>query len=124
MRRGEGLRLTPDIIEGAYRYLAITPPYRRWKMPHPDDVEFHVIRLTDRRGDWNCYQKTKGGGHIIRISEKLIGRTHSLIEAVAHEMVHMRCEMLGDKTSAPHGGNWKRLAAQVCRHHGFDPKLF
>jgi hypothetical protein len=120
----DGLHITPDILEAAYRYLMATPPFRRWKLPDADEVEFHVIRVDDRRGDWNCYQKKSGGGHIIRISAKLIGRTQSLIEAVAHEMVHARCEMLGDKTASPHGGSFKRLAGQVCRHHGFDPKLF
>lgn len=120
----DGLHLTPEILRAAYEYLRATPPFNRWGLPPADEVEFHVTRHVDRRGDWNCYQKKSGGGHIIRISSVYIGRTDSLMEAMAHEMVHARCEILGDKTSAPHGGNFKRLAASVCRRHGFDVRQF
>src|SRR5690349_18038866 len=38
------LRLTPDIIEGAYEFLRMTPPFRGWRLPPADEVEFVVSR--------------------------------------------------------------------------------
>lgn len=115
----DGLHLTPDILRAAYEYLRATPPFRRWKLPPADEVEFHVTRHLDRTGDCET-----AGGHepVIRISAALIGWTGSLMTTMAHEMVHVHLDRNGVR--AHHGADFRRCAAQVCRHHGFDPKMF
>ena len=58
------LRLTPEILEGAYEFLRATPPFRGWRLPHADEVEFVVSRHRHnnaRRGrrcssdEYKCY---------------------------------------------------------------------
>lgn len=112
------LALTPATLEAAYEYLRTTLPFRRWKLPHADEVEFHVIHKRGMFAD--C--ETAGEKHTIRISTVKVGRTQTLIETMAHEMVHVRLDRQGVK--AHHGADFQRCAAQVCRHHGFDPKTF
>ena len=115
----EGLHPTPEMLRAAYTYLQTTSPFRRWKLPPADEVEFHVTRNKDKAGECES-----SGGHepVIRISSRLIGRTLSLMETVAHEMVHLHLDRNGVRSH--HGAAFRRCAAQVCRRHGFDPKLF
>lgn len=118
MARKVELHPTPDIVAAAYEYLRACPPCNRWGLPSAEEVEFHITRSKDERGhfrDWKSHYE-------IGVSMHNIGTTDALIRAVAHEMCHARQSMLGDKTI--HGAVFLRLAASVCRHHGFDPKLF
>jgi predicted SprT family Zn-dependent metalloprotease len=111
------VNITPDILHWAYEYLRHTPPFRRWGLPHADSVEFHVIR--DKSVAGRCHNSAPTR---IDISMALIQRTHSLIETMAHEMIHAHLYMKGVKVE--HGADFKRCAALVCKHHGFDRALF
>lgn len=112
------MHLTPDILEAAYDYMRATPPFRRWKLPPGDEVEFHVTRRREHRGD--C--QSAHNHHIIRISAFNIGHTDSLMRVMAHEMVHIYCDR--KKVRSHHGREFLRAAARVCQLHGFDLKLF
>lgn len=109
------------MIERAYELLRTTLPFRRWKLPHADDVEFHVTAHKDRYGDHISY----GGGkmHRVRISLPANPTLRDLIETMAHEMCHMRQRRTRLK-SASHGKIFQRLADLVCRHHKFDRATF
>lgn len=115
----EGLPLTPDIVRAAYEYLRATPPFKRWGLPHADEIKVRITRHRDRQG----HARWDGKQFEIAVSQMKIGRTHTLIELVAHEMVHVRCHMQGD-TRAEHSKVWHRYADSVCRYHGFDRKTF
>jgi hypothetical protein len=112
------LPLDPAVLEAAYEFLRATPPFRRWKLPPGAAVEFHVIASQGLRG--RCVDD--GEHQTIAISAGTIGHTHSLMMAMAHEMIHVRDNLAGIR--AHHGSSFRRSAAQVCRYHGFDPKLF
>jgi hypothetical protein len=114
------LRLTPAMLEATYELLRLTKPFKQWKLPHADDVEFHVTRHADRRGD--CVDA--GHAHVIRISETQHDTLVDLIETMAHEMVHLRLDIIRPKDKATHGVWFKRLAKQVCRHQGFEEATF
>ena len=64
----------------------------------------------------------ENGIPVIRVSEAKNGFTTTLLASVAHEMCHLRQEAIGDRSH--HGARFKRMAAQVCRAHGFDLKMF
>lgn len=116
------LQLTPDVLRGAYEFLRTTLPFSRWKLPSPAFVEFVVSRTKDKRGD---YELVANEIHRIRISDLNSGHTINVIATMAHEMVHLHqahSKLPGRRVQ--HGAEFKRLAAQVCRHHGFDPKAF
>lgn len=115
------LPLTRDNLRAAYNYLAETAPYCRWNMPDGEDVEFRVVRSLDLRG----WYQFRDGRHFIGISSGCIGRTASLMEVMAHEMLHMHQRLSGmESPHAQHNAAFNKLAARVCDVHGFDPKLF
>lgn len=113
------LHPTPEMLERAYDYLRATMPFRKWKLPDPDEVEFHVTRTLTERGHERKYRT-----HFeIGVSAACMSTTDALMRVMAHEMVHVRCDMLGERGNG-HGGSYPKLAAQVCAYHGFDVKLF
>src|SRR5262245_58229754 len=42
------LTLTPEMLEGAYEYLRVSPPFCSWDLPHADQVMFRVLGAKDR----------------------------------------------------------------------------
>jgi hypothetical protein len=112
------LRLTPDMLAAAYEFLRTTAPFRGWKLPDSDALGFSVVRDPKMFADFGMEK----GIPIIRVSEAKNGFTITLLASVAHEMCHLRQAMIGDKSH--HGAKFKRMAAQVCRAHGFDLKMF
>lgn len=109
------IHLTPQILEQAYELLRATPPFRGWKLPPADDVEFVVSRAKDRFADWSM----SPGGHVYRISHRNITHMDTLLRIMAHEMCHAR-----DFSRSEHGASFHRLADQVCKAHGFDRGAF
>jgi hypothetical protein len=109
------LNLTPAMLEAAYELLRTTPPFRNWKLPDTDDVEFHVTKFGHAA---DC--GFDGTQFVIRVSATKHGTLAALLETMAHEMCHMRYP----NDRAHHGYLFKRLAVRVCRHHGFDIKGF
>lgn len=112
------LPLSPATLEAAYDFLRTTLPFRRWKLPAGEQIEFHVTGHVNRRG--HCLQKATH--HVVAISGATIGQTHSLMMAMAHEMVHVHLDRKAVK--AAHGADFHRCADLVCKYHGFDRKLF
>ena len=112
------LRLTPDMLAAAYEFLRTTEPFRRWRLPEAYDVGFAVVRDARMFADFGM----ENGIPVIRVSEVKNGFTVTLLASVAHEMCHLRQEAVGDRSH--HGAKFKRMAAQVCRAHGFDLKTF
>ncbi|MBI3676025.1 MAG: SprT-like domain-containing protein [Proteobacteria bacterium] len=118
------LRLTPEIIEGAYEFLRLTPPFKNWRLPHADEVEFVVSRHHLHLGYYRGLRR-KVHSHEIGISETCVGHTNTLLRAMAHEMIHQYQQRARTETpNTEHNAEFKRLARTVCRHHGWDEKEF
>ncbi len=92
------------------------------RLPAADEVEFHVRQRRDIHAEYVFV----GDAHSITVSSKLIGSFDELCKVVAHEMIHLKqLQDQGYRKRRPtHGPSFKTLAKQVCRYHGFDPKLF
>jgi hypothetical protein len=112
------LRLTPDMLAAGYDFLRATEPFKRWKLPEADEVGFCTLRDRSIFGDVGI----EDGIPIIRVSEARNGHAVTLLATLAHEMIHLRQFQLAD--SGNHNALFRRLAVQVCRAHGFDPKAF
>lgn len=115
------LFLTPSIVAGAYEYLRTTPPFRGWRLPPAEEIEFKVV-ATDALAGYHDY--SKNGDHVLAVSNKCHGHTATLMTTVAHEMIHVHQGERGTETAAQHNAQWNRLAKRVCRIHGFDEKEF
>jgi hypothetical protein len=116
------LPLTKENLAACYDYLCTTQPFSEWNMPDSEDVKFRVVKSGDVRG-W--YLLEHDGSHTIAISSRCIGRTQSLVETMAHEMIHLhQGDVKMDSPGAQHNRAFWKLADIVCEAHGFDPKLF
>ena len=118
------LRLTPDMVEGAYEYLRTSDPFRKFGLPEGDELGFRVTRHNDRAGHFRS-EALPGKFHDFAISEIFVTTSRLLIETVAHEMIHLYQEIKGTGSErVQHNAEFRRLARQVCSIHGFDPKTF
>ena len=114
------MNITPDIIAAAYSYLRVTPPFKSWKLPVADEVEFGVTKHHDREADHSTYLGT--GEHIIRVSAYHIKTSLGLLEAVAHEMVHAHQWRVRKETT--HSAWFNKTNARVARLHGWPVEVF
>lgn len=118
------LPLTPEVLAAAYDYLAACEPFVRWNLPDSDDVKFKVTRS---KKEYARYQ-WDGGRHVISVSAAAVGHTSTLLMYLSHEILHMHLEITGMESRTgdenTHNMPFRRLAAQVCRVHGFDLKAF
>lgn len=114
------LHLTPAMLESAYELLRQTPPFRRWKLPHPDDLEFRATPLVDN--DQGELRKKSDGSYCITVNPNRHKTLWATIMTLAHEMAHIRQEQLGRRDH--HGASFQKLADQICAHHVFDRGQF
>jgi hypothetical protein len=115
------MRIAVATVVCAYELLRSVPPFRGWKLPAADDVEFHAVPLTSDRSADYAYMD---GAHRIRLCVHSHGQLGSVLMTVAHEMCHMRLAMLPRWEKDDHGPRWQKLAKQVCRLHGWDIAIF
>lgn len=116
------LRLTPDMLAAAYDFLRETQPFKGWKLPESDDVAFSVTRHKDRFSHMQGEQRSQNAE--IAVSEVKVGCTRVLMEAMAHEMVHLHQHLKKLDRGGHHNTDFRRRAARVCAIHGFDLKTF
>ena len=115
------LLLNHEILAAAYDYLRATPPFRDWNLPESEDVKFVVTRSTSTAGTHSI----KDGKDVICVSSGCIGRTLSLVELMAHEMIHMHQRVVCmESRGVEHNAAFKKLVLRVSKIHGFDPMLF
>lgn len=116
------LPLTPHVLAAAYEYIRATAPFKSWRLPEAEAVEFCVTNHRDREGDHCVYQRTTE--HIIRVSSYAITTTPALMIVMAHEMIHERQEIARTARRGGHNAEFHRLAKRVCKVHGWDARLF
>jgi len=114
------LHITPAIIEAAYVLICETPPFRRWKLPSPDDLEFYAVPLPDN--DQGELMKKQDGKYRITVNPNRHKTLRSMLETLAHEVAHIRQDQLGKKDH--HGKSFQKLARQICTIHLFDEGQF
>lgn len=114
--------VTPALVEGCYEMLRRSYPFRGWNLPDGDAVEFRVLPMATKHGTMD-YSKSGLFRMEIDAGMKLM---FTLVTTTAHEMVHMRQYIVKRRwvPSVGHGIDFKRLARQVCDHHGFNHKEF
>lgn len=115
------LHPTPDMLEAIYELLRMTPPFRGWKLPHADDVEFHVRKMKGQTQADCCWN---GNRHVIRIASNKHATLAATIATMAHEMVHLHLDRAYPNDRAHHGRRFNRLADLVCKRHTFDRGQF
>jgi hypothetical protein len=119
-----GLRLSATVIAGAYEFLRLTAPFKSWRLPPAEEVDFVVSRHRFNVG-YHRGLRRKVRSHEIGISEVCVGHTNTLLRTVAHEMIHQYQQRSRTETpNTEHNAEFTRLGKIVCRHHGWDEKEF
>lgn len=114
--------LTPGMIAGAYEYMRASTRLFR-SLPHCDEIGFKV--LTTPRVHGHCRGGINGGQSEIAISVSKTGTTLSLLETLAHEMLHLLQHIRKTETgNTEHNAEFRRLGLKISAYHGFDPKRF
>ena len=125
MKRLDHVPLNVETLQAAYAYLSTTPPFSKWNMPDSEDVVFVVERNSSVYGQyWNMGTRKKPLHHI-SASIKKISHTITLIELMAHEMLHLHQDRTRQATAGvEHNAAFLRDAEKICAVHGFDPRSF
>lgn len=114
------MHVTPDRVAAVYDCLRHFPPFCNWKLPSSEDIELHVSLQEDA---FAVYHRS-GEQHGITISMTLVKNWQTLVESVAHEMVHLHQARAGTETRAEHNREWRRLAKTVCDSFGWNKDNF
>ena len=114
------MHLEPAHLEAAYELIKTTPPFKGWKLPPADEVEFAISRNGNHAAD----AQWMGTHWRIRVNGKWTGNLSTLLRYMMHEMVHVAHGIQCPSDSAHHGQEFKRLGRLVCRFHYIDPKTF
>ena len=110
------------MLERAYEFLRATPPFERMLLPDADHVAFRVVGTHDYMG---CWSADAAGQHSISISTARVGHTNTLLWVMAHEMIHAhQHEARTSSTRSVHNAAFRKMAAKVCRLHGWDERAF
>lgn len=118
------LTLNPEMLDAAYSFLRLTPPFDRWGLPLPGMVKFEVIRSGDYLGWFISPNDEHDFWPRIQISDRCVGHTDTLLRTMAHEMIHAHQWYTKKDTRSLHNADFRKRAARVCAAHGWDPKLF
>jgi len=112
-----GVGITVDTLAAAYDLLRVTSPFRGLRLPPSHDIIFQLTKDKALAGYCNLTDAT-----MISISSHFHSHLQPLLVTMAHEMIHLHEFRKYGK--AGHGEPFQKLAARVCRAHGFDPKVF
>ncbi len=116
------MRLTSALLEASYVFLCQTPPFRSWRLPTGDEIEFRANK--DREALGSHQMHARQGHHVVSVSKARVSHITTLISVMAHEMIHLYQAETGSRTKSEHNAEFRRLAKIVCRHHGWDPLEF
>lgn len=118
------IHITPEMVEAVYNLLKTMPPFKRWGLPSSNKVEWIITRNKTYMGRCTSYSHTDQK-FTLEISMVKCTNTQTLVETVAHEMIHMRQRIVrGFRTELGHGKDFQKMADQVCRKHGFNRDYF
>ena len=114
--------MTPKRLRAVYTLLQQAPPFDRWGLPPPTEVKFEVLSDEDH-GEYSVDWDDR---HYIAINADTHLTLHQVLESVAHEMIHLRQQMLGrfPGQKDAHNAEFRRLRRVVCRALGFDVQRF
>ena len=112
--------ITPEQVAAVYECLRAFPPFSKWKLPPADEVELHIGLQEDAFAHYH----RDDGRHAMTISMLLVKDWQTLVETVAHEMIHLHQARAGTETRAEHNREWHRLADTVCKRFGWQRDKF
>ena len=115
-----GFHLSPETLEACYDLLRTVPPYKRWRLPPGNEIEFKV---SIQRHLLGAHTKTRHyKEHTIIISAARNRHLATVLRTMAHEMIHLYQAHYNRETAgASHNEDFWRCKEKAGRLLGFDP---
>ena len=109
------MEVTPELCVRAYELLRVMKPFSGWRLPEADEVEFRVT--ASKSGYGKC--GIRNGVHMIEISQPYHQDLTTLLQTMAHEMIHVRQHKyhIWREKDGGHGRTFQRDARRVCHEN-------
>ena len=107
--------ITVESCKAIYRMLTQLPPFNKYKLPRPSEIEFLVVN------DPSMYGQYQPEPHCITISTAKMSHLLTLEKTMAHEIVHLILYLQGKRYEL-HNKNFYKLTYQVAEIYGWEPK--
>jgi hypothetical protein len=91
------------------------PPFNKYELPTPSEIEFLVV------DDPAMYGQYQPEPHCITISSAKQSYLQTLEKTMAHEMVHLILYLQGKRYEL-HNKNFYKLTYQIAEIYGWEPK--
>ena len=119
--------LTPLVLVSMYQMLRECPPFRGWKLPESDAIEFRTPMRRDAHGEHiEKTPPTRGAPFTIMVSTEKNGHFDTILQCLAHEMVHLSQAVakVPRRHEAHDNRDFVARAKRVCKIFGWDAKAF
>jgi len=107
--------ITVESCKAVYRMLRELPPFNKYELPTPSEIEFLVV------DDPAMYGQYQPEPHCITISSAKQSYLQTLEKTMAHEMVHLILYLQGKRYEL-HNKNFYKLTYQIADIFGWEPK--
>ena len=107
--------ITVESCKAVYRMLRELPPFNKYELPTPSEIEFLVVN------DPAMYGQYQPEPHCITISSAKQSYLQTLEKTMAHEMVHLILYLQGKRYEL-HNKNFYKLTYQIADIYGWEPK--
>jgi hypothetical protein len=107
--------ITVESCKAVYRMLCELPPFNKYQLPRPSEIEFLVV------DDPSMYGQYIPEPHNITISSAKMSHLQTLEKTMAHEMVHLILYLEGKRYEL-HNKNFYKLTYQIAEIYGWEPK--
>lgn len=107
--------ITVETCRAVYRMLTQLPPFNKYELPRPSEIEFLVVN------DPELYGSYSPEPHCITISTAKQSHLQTFERTMAHEIVHMILYLQG-KRYLLHNKNFYKLTYQAAGIYGWEPK--
>lgn len=108
--------LRPEHLAAMYDCLRILPPFSEWKLPESDAVEFRTPAIND----FGEFREP----NIITVSSARHAHFDTIMQTLAHEMIHLQQHITKTENKYQHNADFKRKAKRVASNFGWDFRAF
>jgi len=106
--------ITVETCKAVYNMLRQLPPFNKYKLPRPSEIEFVVVN------DPELYGSYSPEPHCITISIAKQSHLQTLEQTIAHEIVHLILYLQGKRYEL-HNKNFYKLTHEVANLYGWEP---
>ena len=107
--------ITIETCKAVYRMLTALPPFNKYELPRPSEIDFLVVDDPDIYGSYSPEP------HCITISTSKLSHLVTLEKTMAHEMVHLILYLQGKRYEL-HNKTFYKLTYQIAELYGWEPK--